>query len=401
MKINVTEMLTVWSESSPSLARLVDGVPRDEQIARGYGRTVAEICRQPETWRTTAAALHDEAGRYRLAQAPVVLTGSGSSEFICAALAPTLQSRLGQPVRALACGELLLSPESFLQVDQPATLVSFGRSGDSPESVAVIDLVLQRYPSCSQIAVTCNPDGRLATAYDDEPRVRTMLLGRGVDDASLVMTSSFTNMWLAGRTLDLDADEPAALGRLAGELARLGDRLLARQLEPLAEMAGRSFQRALFLGTGARLGAAREAELKMLEMCGGRVATRSETFLGLRHGPLAGVDTKTLVVAFLSSEARRRSFELDLLVELRQKRLGHSFVLCGVGVPAGVAAQHDLVVDYGPAADLADGDLVPLHVVVGQVLAFFRCLHVGLRPDAPSADGVITRVVRPFTMHRS
>ena len=401
MKINVTEMLAVWSDSSPSLARLVDSVPRDEQIVRGYGHTVAEICRQPATWRTTAAALHDGAGHRRLPQAPVVLTGSGSSEFVCAALAPTLQSRLGQPVRAVACGELLLSPESFLQVDQPATLVSFGRSGDSPESAAVVDLFLERYPSCLQVVVTCNPAGRLATAYHDEPRMRTILLGREVDDKSLVMTSSFTNMWLAGRTLDLGAEDPAALGRVAEELARLGDGLLARQLEPLAEMAGGSFERALFLGTGAGFGAAREAELKMLELCGGRVATRSETFLGLRHGPLAGVDTETLVVAFLSSEARRRSFELDLLAELRQKGMGHAFVIAGAGVPAGVAVERDLVVDYAAATDLADGDLVPLHVIVGQVLAFFRCLHVGLRPDAPSSGDVITRVVRPFTIHRS
>ena len=401
MQINVTKMLTVWSESSPSLARLVDGVPRDEQIARGYGHTVAEICRQPETWRTTAAVLHGEAGHRRLPQAPLVLTGSGSSEFVCAALAPTLQSRLGQPVRAVACGELLLSPESFLQADQPATLVSFGRSGNSPESVAVVGLVLERYPRCSQIVVTCNPHGRLATAYDHEPRVRTIILGREVDDESLVMTSSFTNMWLAGRTLDLAADDPAAFGRLAEELARLGENLLEQQLEPLAGMADRAFERALFLGTGAGFGAAREAELKMLEMCGGRVATRSETFLGLRHGPLASVDTNTLVVAFVSSEARRQSFELDLLAELRQKGLGHSFVIAGAGVPGGVAAERDLVVEYAATTDMADGDLVLLHVVIGQVLAFFRCLHVGLRPDAPSTDDVITRVVRPFTMHRS
>ena len=395
-KINVTETFL-------SLGSLVAGVPREEQLSRGYGLTVAEIRRQPETWRTTSAGLIDRDGvvQSRLPRAPIVLTGSGSSEFIGAALAPTLQAGLGVPARAVACGELLLSPESFLPASAPVTLVSFGRSGNSPESVAVVDLALDRYPQCAQVVVTCNPDGRLARAYARESRVRTILLGRSVDDESLVMTSSFTNMWLAGRGLESAAGEPARFARLAGELARVGSELLERQMDPLARMAGRPFERALFLGTGASHGAAREAELKMLEMCGGRVVTRCETFLGLRHGPMAGVDGHTLVVAFLSVQARRRAFELDVLGELRHKRLGHAFVLCGVGVPDGVAEQEDLVVDYAAAADVADGDLVPLHVVVGQILALFRCLQVGLRPDDPSTDAVITRVVRPFTLHQS
>jgi tagatose-6-phosphate ketose/aldose isomerase len=33
------------------------------------------------------------------------------------------------------------------------------------------------------------------------------------------------------------------------------------------------------------------------------------------------------------------------------------------------------------------------------LLAFFRCLKEGLRPDSPSETGVIQRVVESFTLH--
>ena len=35
-----------------------------------------------------------------------------------------------------------------------------------------------------------------------------------------------------------------------------------------------------------------------------------------------------------------------------------------------------------------------------QLLALFRCLALGLRPDAPSNDNVINRVVEEFATHR-
>lgn len=395
----MTDTLTFLAQASASLAQLVDGVTQREREARGYGHTLQEIGRQPQTWRATAAALALLEPADVRSGSSIILTGSGSSYYIGAALAPALEAGLERVTRAVPAGELLLSPESFLQRSGPAMVVSFARSGDSPESVAVVDLIRERYPTCQQILVSCNPNGRLATGYPGAARIRTVILGRAVDDESLVMTSSFTNLWLAGRWLG--SPDAASVERLASALADLGRRLLERHSEPLAEVARRRFQQALFLGSGARHGAAREAELKMLEMCAGQLATRTETYMGLRHGPMAGLDAETLVVGFMSSDRRRRAYELDLLADLRRKQLGSAFVLCGTGLPAGAAASGDLLVDYGDGRDLDDGDLVPLDVVVGQVLAFFRCLHVGLRPDAPSAGEVITRVVRPFTIHQS
>ena len=223
------------------------------------------------------------------------------------------------------------------------------------------------------------------------------MLDERTNDRSLVMTSSFTNLVLAGSGLGGRADAagwPDAVRRLAGCVQRVFD----TRADALAAVAHGGFDQAVYLGSGGALGAAREAALKMLEMTGGRVRTMAETFLGLRHGPMSSLDENTMVVAFLSPDPAVRAYEYDLLRELTRKRLGMVRVLVGEGIAGDVAGMQDVVVDL-PGLQ-ADDDALPLlaDVVVGQILAFFRCLALGGKPDAP-AQGVLTRVVESFALH--
>ena len=139
----------------------------------------------------------------------------------------------------------------------------------------------------------------------------------------------------------------------------------------------------------------------MLEMNGGDVWTLAESYLGLRHGPMSGIRPDTLLVAFLSSDPLVRAYELDLLRELDRKALGARRVVVGAGIPPerrrpprrAPARLRDraAVRRRGPdAARRRDGQLV----------AFFRCLDAGYRPDSPSQQSVITRVVSGFEIHR-
>jgi tagatose-6-phosphate ketose/aldose isomerase len=139
----------------------------------------------------------------------------------------------------------------------------------------------------------------------------------------------------------------------------------------------------------------------MLEMNAGEVFTFAESFLGLRHGPMSGIRPDTLVVAFLSSDPLVRAYERDLLVELDRKALGSRRVVVGAGVPPDIVSAPDpLVVDYGRPSAFVDDDVTVLDALFGQLFAFFRCLRSGHRPDSPSADAVITRVVSGFAIHR-
>ncbi|HEY8549688.1 MAG TPA: hypothetical protein VIL35_07025 [Vicinamibacterales bacterium] len=392
---------------SPALASLALA-DEGEARKRGYRHTLAEICQQPDTWRATGAALREEAPRLAAflreaglepGRGLVVLTGSGSSHYVGQSLALPLQHALRVPVQAIPSGTILTHADQIVPPNLPSVVVSFARSGDSPESRAVLDVLRERRPACRHLIITTNGRGRLATAYRDDPRVFHVVLDDRTCDRSLVMTSSFTNMQLAGSVLaSLDAPDAYAAG--VDRIAQLGATLLACEADRLAALARRPFRSAVFLASGARLGAAHEASLKLLEMTEGRVRTLVESYLGLRHGPMSTVHDDTLVVCFLSCDPTARAYEVDLLRELERKRLGNGRLLAGERVPAEAAGSDDTVIDYPGASPVGDDRLVVVDVLVGQLLAFFRCLDMGLKPDDPSSGGVINRVVEEFAIHK-
>lgn len=357
--------------------------------------TLREILQQPRTWRGTAALL--EHGDVRqllaavLAGAPshIVLTGSGSSLYVGECLAPVLQAALGIPCRAIAAGMLLVNRAGLLP-HRNGLLISIARSGDSPESVGVVDAVLANEPDYQHLAITCNAAGKLATRYADEPRVRVLQLDPATNDRSLVMTSSFTNLVLAGSGL-----LPEAPGSAAADVA---DDLFDRYGDALAAWGLRDLDALVYLGSGAGWGAAREVALKLLEMTAGNVRVMAETSLGLRHGPMAWLNRPSVLVSFLSGDADIRAYETDLLRELTRKQLGLQRIVVGEGVDPELAGPEGLAIDLPGLYSLPGAQQAMIHVVVGQLLALFRCLALGQRPDAPS-EGVLTRVVEAFTMH--
>ena len=380
--------------------------PWDDQLARGYAHTLREMAQQPVTWVETAAlvraqlplieAVLEESG-VRQGEGALVLTGSGSSHYVGECLALPLQQALRVPVAAVAAGQILTHPDSSVPPVGPYAVVSLARSGNSPESGAALDLLLAD-GRASHLILTCNGEGGLATRYRARPRVRTLVLDEKTNDKSLVMTSSFTNMVVAGWALHPPAG--ADYSARVQTVARAAVSVLGFSADGLARVARRGFSSAVYLGSGGRLGGAHESSLKMLEMSDGAVSTFAESYLGLRHGPMSALREDTVIVAFLSSNPVVRAYELDLLRELDRKKLGASRVIVGSAVPPGIAARaEDLVVDVCAAGVLSDSDIVLVDVVVGQMLAFFRCLAAGLRPDSPSTEGVINRVVESFAIH--
>jgi len=376
----------------------------EEQRENGYLHTLSEILQQPQSWIETSVELAKafENGSLRGSFEPlpeaIVFTGSGSSHYVGECLAAGLQGTLNLPVLAIPAGTLLTHWRGTLPPGR-GLLVSIARSGDSPESAAVVDKVLAEAPQYRHLVITCNARGRLATRYRDDARVAVIVLDERTNDRSLVMTSSFTNLLLAGRALARMQQLDMYTER-ATRLATLASRLIERDTDGLAAIARSGFSSAVYLGSGVRFGSARESALKMLEMSAGRVKTTAETFLGLRHGPLASVDANTLVVAFLSGDATVRAYECDVLRELDRKGLGRRRVLVGDGIPLDLLRADQLAVETPGLSTFGDDDAPLLDVLVGQLLAFFNCLHLGFKPDAPS-QGVLTRVVEEFSIHRS
>ena len=390
--------------STPAFRSLL-ATPRDAQLDRGYGHTLREICQQPLTWPKTAAAMSDASERIRHAltaggisdrSGELVLTGSGSSFFAGECAAVHLQESLGVGTRALPAGHILTHPRGVLPVSGRYLLVSLARSGDSPESAAIVERVLED-DRVAQLLISCNREGALARRFRSAARVESIVLPSETNDQSLVMTSSFTNLVLAARSL---SDPGEASRHSAVRLAQAARALLLERAGDIATLARQSYPSVVYLASGNRLGAAHESALKMLESNGGRIVTLTDSFLGLRHGPMAAVRKDSLIVAFLSSDPVVRAYERDVLVELRRKGLGGWRLVVGERIPPELApGPDDVSIDTGgEAPSLNDGELALIDAVAGQLLAFFRCLHGGGRPDSPSS-GVIQRVVESFVIH--
>jgi tagatose-6-phosphate ketose/aldose isomerase len=373
----------------------------EEQRRLGYFHTIREIGQQPWTWLRTCErmlasrdALKEELqGIHSLA-----LTGSGSSEYAGECVRVPLQTALGIPTESLGGGALLMYGGKALPPGRPGVLVSVARSGDSPESSGVVELLLDTEPQIRHVVVTCNEQGRLATAWHETKNVRVITLPSETLDKSLVMTSSFTNLLLAVRFLGM-LERANEYRSRCEKLSQIASELIRSKFDALAKIAAADFRRAVFLGSGSRFAASREAGLKMLELTAGRVTTLCETYLGFRHGPMSYVDDDTLIVCHLSSDRTIRAYELDLLRELDRKRLGLLKVLVGENVPDSAVRDGDEVIECRGLSELGEDDDLAIHVVVAQLLSFFRCLEEGLHPDSPSEEGIINRVVEKFPLH--
>src|ERR1700736_5059795 len=124
----------------------------------------------------------------------VILAGAGTSSFIGECLVPYLAARLPCRVEAIPTTDLVCAPYLYFAADAPTLLVSFGRSGNSPESVAAVDLANELVRDVHHLAITCNPSGALARAVEQSGGGMTILLPEETHDRSFAMTSSFSCM---------------------------------------------------------------------------------------------------------------------------------------------------------------------------------------------------------------
>jgi tagatose-6-phosphate ketose/aldose isomerase len=376
------------------------GLVAGELESRGARWTAGEIAQQPAVWCAVGDLVVRERARLDAFVQPllghpglrVVLTGAGTSAFIGDCLAPRLSALLDRRVDAIATTEILSGPQLRLPTDGPTLLVSFARSGNSPESVAAVELAEQFLPGrVSHLVITCNADGALAARAHALANTCALLMPEAAHDRGFAMTSSFSAMFLAGALAFRLVDGGAAM-----RLARAAEDLLPRAAALAQRLVSRGFERVVYLGSNELRGLAAEAALKLLELTDGRVVAVSESTLAFRHGPKTIINERTLVVVLLSNDAYARSYDRDLLRELR--RDGRAGGLLALGArPDGIGDVESLII---PAmSDASDLELVPLLVLVAQSYALIQSLALGLTPDLPDPAGTVNRVVQGVTIH--
>jgi tagatose-6-phosphate ketose/aldose isomerase len=375
------------------------GIPVAQLSARGGLCTAREIEQQPRMLQRTHDLVADMHDRLRSFVAPlidnpaarVILAGAGTSAYIGQCLAPVFDRQLAARVDAIPTTDIVSAPDQYLDTRHPLLLVSFGRSGNSPESLAAAKSAEARIPDVRHLIVTCNADGALGRIQ--VKRSLTLQLPEETHDAGFAMTSSFSCMLYA----TLAALSPAhALDARIQSVADATRSVIHGTSPMLQTLASQRHERVVYLGSGLLQGLAREAALKLGELCNGAVATCFESPLGFRHGPKTFVNDNTLVVVFVSNDPLTRNYDHDLIDELRHDNVA-ARVIEVTTRPRGGATDNTIFIPGMARAD--DVDLVWPYVAAAQVFALQASLARGIAPDNPNPQGVVNRVVQGVRIH--
>ena len=392
--------------SLPSLLALSP----DERQSLGLSHTLKEIAQQPQTWLATYERFlerHSEILHFLQSaglgwdsecRPTVFLVGAGTSDYIGRSLAQLLRRHWQCEVLAVPSTDLLSHSEQWLVRRRDYLWISFSRSGESPEGIAVIEQALEKHPDIHHLIVTCNSQGKMLGMVDGHKGALGIVLPDEVNDRGLAMTSSFSNMVVFGQCLaHIESHEPYHY--ILHQLVEAGTSFLDPAAACASELASENISRACFVGSGPLKAIATESALKVLELTAGKIQTMSESALGLRHGPMAALDKQTVLVAFLSGDRKVLSYEIDLLEEIARKGLVKArAVVSAVTSPRlNSLAKHVLL--HSQSCTIADDYRPPLDVMFGQLLGLFCSLRYGLKPDCPSPNGAISRVVQNVLIH--
>ncbi len=381
------------------------GLEEDLLSKKGGFFTAFEIAGQPELWLKTWDKLVDESPEISAflnsvlskSNLQIILTGAGTSAYIGEVLEGPFQKNSGIPVRAVPTTNLVTHPELYFLKESPTLLISFARSGNSPESFKAVSLAKDYCNEIYNFVITCNAEGKLALESRNGSNDFVFVLPSEANDKSLAMTGSFTAMLLTGLLMSR-LEDINGLTSQKEIIYYYGKRIIDRYSGKLKEVANLEFTRVVFLGSGLFEGVARESQLKLQELSDGKIICKHDTFLGFRHGPKAVINGNTLLVYIFSNNRYSQKYEIDLVKSVNSGRK----TKYKIGI-----MEHDIdevdvdlkIILSGNGESVPEEFLTVVSVLPAQILGFYKSLALGLKPDNPSEDGMITRVVQGVKLY--
>ena len=369
--------------------------------------TATEIHQQPSTWEKTIEQVRSRAEEIKAfinkvihqEDYDVILTGAGTSEFVGNALYSYLNRKLNYKVKSYATTDLTATPENYVSAHKPTLLISYGRSGDSPESIGAIQSVEAVNDNLYHLFITCNKDGALSKRANTEgDRCLAINLTPETLDKSFAMTSSFTNMYLA-TVLCFNLDHFDETVAAVNDVIGAAKQLVEEDWPTIKEFDGAfDYGRIVYLGTNTLKGIAQESALKMLELNAGKIVTMYDTPLGFRHGPKSIIDNTTLTVLYLSDGEYQRQYELDLLKEMSgQRKENRIMVVCNTPCELVKSLANYYYCFDTPAKDNVFVGLD--FIIVAQLMALFASIRNHFTPDNPCPTGEVNRVVKGVILY--
>ncbi|BCP60611.1 SIS domain-containing protein [Streptococcus suis] len=380
---------------------------KEELEKLGASITAKEIFQQPGLWQEAyqlyvsqleaiESFLSGIKEKHDLIQ--VIFTGAGTSDFVGQSIANYLnQVNDLKHIRFSTVGsvELVGRPYDYLQADIPTILVSFARSGNSPESVAAVEIAKQLVNELYQVTITCAPEGKLAIAAEGDTDNLLLLQPAGSNDKGFAMTGSFSCMSLTALLVFSPASQEEK-AHWVETIVRLGQDVLDRE-DYVQDLVNLDFERVIYLGAGGFYGLAHEAQLKILELTAGKIATMYESPLGFRHGPKSFINDKTLVILFASNDAYTRQYDVDLLNEVHGDGIAERIVALSADKLVGTEAANFVLAEGG--AGLLDVFLTFPYIIFAQTVSIMSAIKCKNLPDTPSPTGTVNRVVQGVIIH--
>ncbi|MBS4889799.1 SIS domain-containing protein [Anaerococcus vaginalis] len=320
----------------------------------------------------------------------VIFTGAGTSEYVGNIALDYLKTHGEFEFESVATTDLVSAPYLHFEKNQKTLLVSFARSGNSPESLAAVKLGKQIVDDFYNLPITCAKEGKLAQALKDDENSYVFLEPEITNDKGFAMTNSFSSMLLA--TLLIFDTKTQNKKEIVEKISKLGKEIY-NNLEEIENLVNFDFNRVVYLGSGPLGKLTKEARLKILELTAGEVATIWESSMGFRHGPKSFVDENTLVISFVSSNPYTRLYDLDILDEIANDKIAKKII--GIS-NSKLERDYELIFEED---GLDDVYLCPAYIIIGQIIALVTSLRVGNTPDNPSRTHTVNRVVKGVTIH--
>lgn len=370
--------------------------------------TAKEIIQQPDTWRESVKNLIKNKIEIKSfidsflskKEFRIILTGAGTSAFAGEVCEPYLTSLLNKRVEAIATTDLVASPKSYFIKDIPTLLVSFARSGNSPESVHAVNLASQLVDDLYQVVITCNENGKLAKNTVNDEKSLLLLMPPQTNDLGFAMTSSFTTMVLNAMAV-FNINNIENFSSDVDKLSNSVNDFIENNIEKVTSLSNEDFERIVYLGSSTSKGIARESALKVLELTAGKVNASYDTPLGFRHGPKSVVDDETVSVIYISNDEYTRKYDLDLAKEMLAHKKNDKVVIVGDNIEEDILNKADYVFNVENINYTVENEvLLPLQqIIFGQMLSFLKSVNLGITPDNPCPTGEVNRVVQGVILH--
>jgi len=371
---------------------------------KGAFHTAAEIESQPDLWPSVYRGVKEESRELKkfldaaLAEsAKIILAGAGTSAYIGLSLHSLFTRKLGKQALAIPTTDLVTHPANYFSGNDTLMLISFARSGNSPESLAAVELADRLCRKVFHLVVTCDRKGNLAMMNTHNP-LYVHVLPPESNDQSLAMTGSYSGMLLSG-LLFASLSEISSFEKRVQRLHLYGNTIISKYSQSLRQIADMPFKRAVFLGSGPFFGTATESSLKLQELTDGRIICKNESFLGLRHGPKAVIDNETLLFYIFSGDPYVVNYERDLANSMNKGN--NPLITIGLSEKPVPGCSTDAFIGLSDSEILGDDELLTVcNILPGQLLGFYKSLGMGLKPDNPSVNGSISRVVENVKIYQ-